>query len=117
MTKFSEKYGFKVKQWFQSLEPKPEKYNGEVSIAGKIWSPTEETIKFQLSPFHFNKKNTKLERLEETDIFHGETIVDMDQFTPQDITLRDIASKLAKLYDPTGITIPYKVYYKNALSK
>ena len=41
----------------------------------------------------------------------------MDQFTPQDITLRDIASKLAKLYDPTGITIPYKVYYKNALSK
>ena len=41
----------------------------------------------------------------------------MDQFTPQDITLRDIASKLAKLYDPTGIKIPYKVYYKNALSE
>ena len=110
--------GLKCKGWIFSGEPPPNavKLEGEcVKVAGLRWMPEVDTIEVPVPDLHFAKKSRgKLP--DNAKIFEGD-FADLDSFVPQKLTRRNVASKLASLYDLLGKFTPILAGLKLDLRK
>ena len=88
--------------------------NGIVTITGYNWWPLEDTISIRVPPIHFSKK--KKGKILTTEIFEGETLSDLKEFVPNEITLRQISGRLSSIYDVRGIISPLISGIKTLLS-
>ena len=89
--------------------------NGIVSITGYNWRPLEDTISIRVPPIHFTKK--KKGKILTTEIFKGESLPELKEFVPSEITLRQVSGRLSSIYDVRGIISPLISCIKTLLSE
>ena len=107
------KVGLDVKGWTFTGEDPPEavtKDGVSIGVAGMKWVPKLDAVEIKIPALHFGRKNRgKLD--ENTPMFSG-NFGDLELFVPQSLSRRQIASKLASVFDPFGKLAPVLVGLK-----
>ena len=113
------KMGFKIKGFGESYkEPDnsiSEIIDGEKSVPtlGMIWFPKSDHLRYRIPNFDLSIKQKKGQT--STKPFTGESLEEFQNYIPQKITLRSVASKAASLYDPIGYLQPWYLGVKHLL--
>ena len=113
-------YGFQIKGYAQSYIHPPdsisENLDGEkiVMAIGMIWDPKRDIIRLRIPPLYFSG-NRKRGKLESAVIYEGRNLAELNEFVPQDLTLRMVASKVASIWDVNGFTQPWLLGVKHIL--
>ena len=112
------KVGLEVKGWsFTGQDPSAavSKDGISIGVAGMRWIPKLDALEVKIPALHFGKKvRGKLN--ENTPMFSGD-FADLETFVPQNLNRRQIASKLASVFDPFGKFAPIIVGLKSDLRK
>ena len=114
------KKGFKVKGYAESYKCPPanisEVKDGvrTIGVIGMIWIPEKDVLRFRPPTLDFTGIKCR-GKLESSKIFDGNTIKELDDFVPQQITLRTVASKSASFWDPPGLAEPWFLGVKQIL--
>ena len=99
--------GMVMKGWTLSgSKPDLELANdGKLGVGGYNWDSLRDTISLKVPAIHFGKK-VKGKVGETVSIFEGNSKAELDDFTPRDITFRQVTSRLASLFDTRGLVSP-----------
>ena len=99
--------GMVTKGWTRSgAEPPADLANeGKLGVGGYNWDSLKDTISLKVPVIHFGKK-VKGKVGDLVAIFEGKTKAELDEFTPKDITFRQVTSRLASLFDIRGLVSP-----------
>ena len=93
----------KCKSWtFSGEDPdlKISKDGISIGVGGFTWYPKLDVFTVKVPLLHFEKK--KRGRLPEDTQFFSGTMLDLDKFTPKNLTRRMVTSKFASIFDPTN---------------
>ena len=107
-----ENYGMKIKGYACSYEKPPDTISDGISITtgGYVWQPELDIIFIRVQPLHYAEK--KRGKIMTENIFMEGTIEELDSFVPQSLTLRQVLSRGAQIYDPLGLVNPWKTGVK-----
>ena len=107
-----EKYGMKIKGFASSYEKPPTNISDGTSLVtgGYIWHPELDILFIRVQPLHYAEK--KRGKIMTENIFMEGTLQELDQFVPQDLTLRQVLSRGAQIFDPLGLISPWKTGVK-----
>ena len=105
-------YGMKVKGYACSYEKPPLNISDGISLAtgGYIWHPELDILFIRIQPLHYGEKRRGKILTEE--VFLDGTLQDLEQFVPEQITLRQVLSRGAQVFDPLGLVNPWKTGVK-----
>ena len=85
----------------QDPDPKVSKDGSSIGVAGSTWYSKLDVFIVKVPPLHFGRRRRG--RLDPcTKFFTGETIEEMDSFTPNPLSRKQVASKYASIWDITG---------------
>ena len=93
----------KCKSWNYSGEDPDEKVSKDgvsLSVGGFKWYPLVDAVELKVPHLHFGKKRRG--RLREDTKFYSGKQEELDQFVPKKLSRRNVCSKLASIFDPTG---------------
>ena len=98
--------GMVTKGWTMSKNKPTEDLaiNGKLAVGGYDWDSERDTISIRVPPIHFSKKHKG--RITNSKIFEGKTKEELDNFVPENITLRQVTSRFASLFDVRGLVSP-----------
>ena len=108
--------GLECKGWTFSGEDPPEKIskNGlTIKIGGMIWDPKIDAVEVPIPLLHFSRPVRG--RLDDKTIFFEGDFGDMERYVPARLTRRQIASKVASIFDLTGKLTPILIGLKTDL--
>ncbi len=99
--------GMMTKGWTKSgTEPPTDlAHEGKLAVGGYNWDSLRDTISLRVPIIHFSKKN-KGKVGNTVAIFEGNSKKELEEFTPKDITFRQVTGRLASLFDVRGIVSP-----------
>ena len=103
-----EKVGLKCKAWnFSGLPPSPKvsKDGLSVGVGGFGWFPEGDILEQKIPKLHFGTAR-RGRVADNVKIFEGTTKDEMDRFVPERLSRRQVASKLASLWDILGHLSP-----------
>ena len=105
-------YGMKVKAYCQSYEkPSLAVSDGDTLVTGgMIWKPELDVLFIRIQPLHYSKKNRG--QIMTSSIFENGSYSELNEFVPKDLTLRQVLSRSAQIYDPLGKLTPWKTGIK-----
>ena len=100
------KHGLVVKGWsISGKEPNKDLTNdGVLCTAGYKWDPILDRLFIQVPELHFGSK--KRGRIIANDTYTGTSEEDMRKFVPEKLTLRQVTSKTASIFDIRGLISP-----------
>ena len=103
------KYGMKAKAWTRnSANPDPAvSIDGQLTVGGYIWTPMPDFIMIRIQSLYFHKTGALREDI------HTASEIELNSIIPLDITLRDVTSNAAKVFDKLGIAGPWKISLKH----
>ena len=78
--------------------------DGIMLVAGLLWDMLSDTFRIKIPKVYFSRKLKG--NMEGKVTFHGETIKELEEFFPEDMTTRALLGTIAKVYDSTGILSP-----------
>ena len=102
-----DKIGLKCKAWSQSGMAPTEKASVDgisVMVGGVRWFPEIDTVETRIPLLHFSKK--KRGKLPENTVFFDGTMMKIEDFVPKKLSRRQVASKLASVFDILGYLAP-----------
>ena len=106
------------KSWTFSGEDPDQKISKDgvsIGVAGSPWYPKLDFYIVKVPALHFGKRRRG--RLDpNTKFFSGNTIEDVDQFTPNPLNRKQVSSKFASIWDLTGKLGPVLAEAKDLLS-
>ena len=107
-----ENYGMKIKGYACSYEKPPETISDGISITtgGYVWQPELDIIFIRIQPLHYAEK--KRGKIMTENIFMEGTIEELNLFVPQSLSLRQVLSRGAQIFDPLGLVNPWKTGVK-----
>ena len=114
------KHGFFIKGYTQSYCNPPDNIaeiiDGQkiVMAIGMIWDPKNDLIRLRVPPLDFSGNKVR-GKLESPVVFEGTSAADLNEFVPQQLTLRMVASKVATIWDVNGFTQPWMLGVKHIL--
>ena len=73
-------------------------------IAGLVWNVIEDTFTIKIPKVYFAKKVKG--NMQGIKTFDGETLKELQEFSPEVLTTRILLGTMAKVYDSTGILSP-----------
>ena len=85
--------------------------DGLLCTTGYIYDCERDLIKIRVPPFTFSGKKER-GRMVSDKYFEGSTLSELDDFVPQDLTLRLALSRVAGMFDLSGLVEPFKLCYK-----
>ena len=98
----------------QDPDPKVSKDGCSIGVAGATWFPKLDVYTVKVPALHFGKRRRgKLDP--NTKFFTGQTLEDMESFTPNPLTRKQVASKYASIWDITGKLGPVLAEAKDLL--
>ena len=105
-------YGMKVKAYCKSYEkPSLTVSDGNSLVTGgMIWKPELDVLFIRIQPLHYSKKNRG--QIMTDNIFENGSYAELDAFMPSNLTLRQVLSRSAQIYDPLGKVTPWKTGIK-----
>ena len=108
----------KCKAWtFSGEDPdiKVSKDGVSIGVAGSPWYPKLDIYVVKVPPLHFGKRRRgKLDV--NIKFFIGDSLEDMDKFTPEPLNRKQVSSKFASIWDMTGKLGPVLAEAKELLS-
>ena len=114
------KHGFFIKGYTQSYCNPPdniaEYIDGQkiVMAIGMIWDPKNDLLRLRVPPLDFSGNKVR-GKLECPVVFEGTSAAELNEFVPQQLTLRMVASKVATIWDVNGFTQPWMLGVKHIL--
>ena len=107
-----ENYGMKIKGFACSYAKPPINISDGTSVitGGYIWQPELDIIFIRIQPLHYAEK--KRGKIMTENVFMEGTFKELDQFVPQNLTLRQVLSRGAQIFDPLGLVNPWKTGVK-----
>ena len=99
--------GLKCKGWTFSGEKPQESVSKDgvhIKMGGTIWDPEMDTVEVPIPKLHFSRPCRG--RLDDATIFFESTFSELQEFVPATLSRRQIASKLASVFDLTGKFTP-----------
>ena len=111
------KYNFKPKYFVLSREPPPKEAteDGIVHVAGYRWNPQTDELSIKPIVLFFAKKIKG--KISSRILTNADSIAAVDDFTPQELTLRMITSRVASIYDPFHFNLVYSTMLKHEVRK
>ena len=112
--------GFTAKGYAESYKVPPEaisdNINGEntVGVIGMVWIPEKDVLKFRPPSLDFTGRKLR-GKLVCPKLFTGNTFLELNNFVPQHLTLRTVASKAGSFWDPPGIAEAWYLGVKHIL--
>ena len=112
LTETLEKYGMKLKAFASSYEKPPKTISDGTSlvVGGYIWITELDILFIRIQPLHYAEKQRG--KIMTENIFMDGSKQELEQFVPQHITLRQVLSRGAQIYDPLGLITPWKTGLK-----
>ena len=107
------KVGLDVKGWSYSGENPPEavtKDGVSINVAGMKWTPSVDALEVRIPKLHFGKR--KRGKLDENTVMFDGKFGDLDNFVPKKLSRKQIASKLASIFDMCGKFAPVLIGLK-----
>ena len=95
------------KGWTKTGEDPPEEVSGGehvIGVGGLLWAPKIDVVMVNIPPLHFG--SVRRGRLEENTIQFSGDFGDLDKFVPEKLTLRQVVSKTASVFDIRGTFAP-----------
>ena len=107
-----QKYGMKLKAFASSYEKPPKTISDGTSlvVGGYIWITELDILFIRIQPLHYAEKQRG--KIMTENIFMEGTKQELEQFVPQNLTLRQVLSRGAQIYDPLGLITPWKTGLK-----
>ena len=99
--------GLQCKGWTFSGEDPPEKVSKDgfnIKMGGMVWTPKIDAVEIPIPLLHFSWRLRG--RLDDSTIFFEGDFGDLEKFVPVGLSRRQIASKLASIFDLTGKFTP-----------
>ena len=105
-------YGMKIKGYACSYEKPPDSISDGISLVtgGYIWHPELDILFIRIQPLHYGEK--KRGQILTENIFMEGTLDELQRFVPKDLTLRQVLSRGAQVFDPLGLVGPWKTGVK-----
>ena len=95
------------KGWTVNGEDPPEEVSGGdqvIGVAGLLWAPKIDVVMVNIPPLHFG--SVRRGRLEENAVQFLGDFGDLEKFVPEKLTLRQVVSKTASVFDIMGFFAP-----------
>ena len=102
-----ETVGISCKGWTINGEDPPEEVSGGdqvIGVAGLLWAPKIDVVMVNIPPLHFG--SVRRGRLEENTIQFSGDFGNLEKFVPGKLTLRQVLSKTASVFDIMGFLAP-----------
>ena len=114
-----EDYHLKIKGWILSGEEPPENMaeGGVCAVAGYLYKPVLDIIQIRLAEFQFETIGKSRGRVQASHFFTGSTLEELEAFTPENITLRMVTSRMQQIFDPAGLCSATRPAVKSLLRR
>ena len=99
--------GMRCKAWtISGLKPDDSvsKDGLTIGVGGFKWNPVEDNIEVKVPNLYFSKKTRG--RLSPETVFFDSDLHDIQEFVPHSLTLRQVTSKYASIFDYLGLLSP-----------
>lgn len=105
-------YGLVVKGYCQSFKkPSTDISDGNsIMTGGYIWQCELDVLFIRIQPLHYSEK--KRGEIMTNDLFIEGSFEELDAFVPKQLTLRQVLSRGAQVFDPLGLVTPWKTGIK-----
>ena len=113
-------YSMKVKAWTQSNQDPDTRVSkeGTMSLGGMTYEPKSDTFAIKIPPLNFDDNTKKGHPPTGTQpTFNEGTYEELADFVPTSMTLRNVASRAAQIFDPLGFLTPWQVSKKLLLRR
>ena len=110
-----DKHNIKCKGWAITGLPPDESIseNGKMHVGGYIYHTSSDTLSINVPKLNFSGEKHR-GKLINTKYFEGESLEEVNQFTPDCLTIRMALSKIASIFDVRGLIQPYFLLTKLA---
>ena len=109
-------YNLKVKAWVISgTRPDPNvSEDGLFCTTGYVYNCEKDVLQIRVPSLTFSGKKERGRMLSDK-YFQGSTYAELNEFVPFDITMRMVLSRVAGVFDVSGLIEPFKLKYKTLL--